>query len=107
MRKIRSIIADRDAFIPRNSYNPHNVRAWLIGNEYGLLAIAYASHEQDALDAAVDADLLDCQLMSDADYLEYDQNGWDDSYIRAGNASEAFWSEDLWITEHTKQEQTT
>jgi hypothetical protein len=76
-------------------------RKYAICNEFGLLAIVYASHEGDALDAAVDANLLDCQRMSDDDYAEYEANGWDDSFICAGNASEPFWSNYLSITDIT------
>jgi hypothetical protein len=35
--------------------------------------------------------------MSDADHAEYNANGWHDSYMYAGNASEPFWTEYLWI----------
>ena len=71
--------------------------AYLIGNEFGLLCVSYANNEQEAIDNAVDDGFLDCQLMSDADYLEYDENGWHDSFICAGNAGEPFWTEYLWI----------
>jgi len=68
-----------------------------ISNEFGLVAIVYADHEQDALDAAVDNNALESELMSPEDYKEYRENGWDDSYILAGNASEPFWAENLSI----------
>ena len=72
-------------------------RAYLIGNEYGLLCVAYGDNEQEAIDNAVDEGFLDSELMSDEDHAEYDSEGWHDSYIYAGNAGEAFWSEYLWI----------
>jgi hypothetical protein len=72
-------------------------KAYLIGHELGLICVSYANNAQDALDYAVDAGYLDCQLMSDSDHAEYDSNGWHDSFIYAGNASEPFWSEYLWI----------
>ena len=31
------------------------------------------------------------------DHAEYNTNGWHDSYMYAGNASEPFWTEYLWI----------
>lgn len=71
---------------------------FVIANEYGPIAIVYADHEQDALDIAVNAGKLDCQAMSDSDYAEYLQNGWDDSFLCAGNASEPFWCEYLDIS---------
>ena len=71
---------------------------FIIFNEYGPIAIVYADHEQDALDIAVDSGNLDCQAMSDSDHTEYVLNGWDDSFICAGDASEPFWSEYLSIS---------
>ena len=69
-----------------------------ISNEFGRIAIVYADHEQDAFDIAVDAGKLDSHKMSEADHTEYSENGWDDSFITAGNASEPFWSEYLSIS---------
>jgi len=71
--------------------------AFLIGNEFGLLCVAYAHHEQDALDYAVDDGYLDSQLMSEEDFAEYESNGWHDSFAHLGNAGEPFWIEYLWI----------
>ena len=71
-------------------------KAFLIGHEYGLICVAYGDCEQDAIDYAVDEGFMDSEKMSDEDYVEYASNGWDDSYITAGNASEAFWCEYLW-----------
>ena len=72
-------------------------KAYAIGHEFGLITIVYADCDQDAIDEAVDRGKLDCMKMSDEDYAEYESNGWDDSYICAGNASEPFWSEHLWL----------
>jgi len=72
-------------------------RAYLIGNEYGLLCVAYGDNEQEAIDNAVNEGFLDSELMSDEDHAEYDSEGWHDSYIYAGDAGEAFWSQYLWI----------
>jgi len=83
-------IANKDGF-------RYGESAYLIGNEFGLICVAYGNNEQEAIDNAVDDSLMDCQLMSDEDHAEYDTNGWHDSYIYAGNASEPFWSEYLWI----------
>ena len=72
-------------------------KAFLIGHEYGLICVSYGDCEQDAIDYAVDEGFMDSEKMSDEDYVEYASNGWDDSYITAGNASEAFWCQYLWI----------
>ena len=72
-------------------------QAYLVGNEFGVLCISYGNNEQESLDNAVDAGFMDCQLMSETDHLEHEANGWQDSYIYAGNSSEPFWSEYLWV----------
>lgn len=71
--------------------------AYLIGNEFGLLCVSYGYDERCALDSAADAGYMDSELMTDADHAEYEANGWHDSFIYAGNASEPFWAERLWI----------
>jgi len=83
-------IANKDGF-------RYGESAYLIGHEFGLICVAYGNNEQEAIDNAVDAGYMDCQLMSDSDHTEYDANGWHDSFIYAGDASEPFWSEYLWI----------
>lgn len=35
-------------------YNPHRVKLWLIGNEYGPIVALWAECEQDALDEMLD-----------------------------------------------------
>lgn len=72
-------------------------KAYLIGHEFGLICVAYANCEQDALDYAVDDGFMDSEKMSDEDYSEHDSEGWHDSFITAGNAGEAFWCNYLWI----------
>ena len=81
----------------QGGYNPHNVRAWVISNQFGILYMVIGECEQTALDAAVDANAMDSEMMSDEDYAEYEREGWDDSYILLGNASEPFWCEYLYI----------
>ena len=61
-------------------YNPHNVRLWLICNEYGALGAVWASHESDALDALIDHNLGGGILIDEADA--------DEDSPRLGNASE-------------------
>lgn len=80
--------------------NPHNVRAWVIvyaGD--GPLGLVIGANETEAIDAAADSGVLDGLLMSPEDHSEYESNGWDDSYMLAGNASEPFWCENLHLFE--------
>jgi hypothetical protein len=79
--------------------NPHNVRAWLVYTEFGERCIVTGANEQEALDNAADSEALDSDMMSDEDYQEYLGKGWEDSYIRLGNASEPFWCEYLGMVE--------
>ena len=73
-----------------NSFNPHNVRAWVIGHEFGSICMIFASHEQDALDDAVDAGMLDCMMAEEQDHD-------DESLTPLGNASELFELTHAWI----------
>jgi hypothetical protein len=77
-------------------------KTYAIGNEYGILAIAYADCAQEALDEALDAGRLDGDLMSPEDYEEAVANGWHDSYMLLGNASEPVWSQYLTVNEITR-----
>lgn len=65
----------------------------------GAVVVGYSA--DDALDNLVDAGGWDHNLMSDEDFAEYSENGWDDSYSHLGNASEPFWTENLHIEEIT------
>ena len=88
-------ILTNNVILPRNidalgSYNPHNVRFWVIGHELGALCAVWASHEQEAFGEACNAGVLDC-LMSE------EQNYDDDSLTALGNASELFDLSHAWI----------
>lgn len=76
------MVCDKDAFIPKGEYNPHNVRPWIISAEFGPVAIVFASNEQEAFDVAVDNHKLDSYLV--------ECNGPDCEHLMAGNASECF-----------------
>jgi hypothetical protein len=76
-------------------------KTYAICNEFGAFAIVYANCEQDAIDSAVDNNMMESQVMSPEDHEEYAANGWDDSYMLAGNASEPFWCEYLSIRDIT------
>lgn len=77
-------------------FNPHNVRLWVIGNEFGALCAVWASHEQDAMDEAVDANLLDSLQIDSADYEAMTQDERDDC-AHLGNASEPFDLTNAWM----------
>ncbi len=72
-----------DVRLPHDGANPHNVRLWVIGNEFGVLCAVWASHEQDALDEACNAGLLS-GLACDEPENEDEQ----DEVTRLGNAGE-------------------
>lgn len=73
-------------------------KAFIIADEHkGAVVVGY--HAQDALDNLVNAGGFNRCRMSDEDFAEYSENGWDDSYTLLGNASEPFWTENLHIEE--------
>ncbi len=70
-------------------YNPHNVRLFVVGNEYGVMGAVWAESESDALDELVDADLGAGILIDEADAEE-------DS-PRLGNAGEPADLDHAWL----------
>ena len=72
-------------------YNPRNIRAWVIGNVYGALALVFAAHDQAALDVATDAGLMGRFAI---DPLEY---GDDVTFL--GSADEPHCLDDCWIAQ--------
>jgi len=48
--------------------NPHNVRLWIICNEFGALGAVWASCEQDALDELIDQGLGNSLLVDSKDF---------------------------------------
>ena len=89
-------IANKDGF-------KYGEQAYIISHEFGTICIAYGNNEGEALDNAVDYGLMNSEMMSKEDYEEYSSKGWDDSYIIAGNASEAIWCEYLHINLASKR----
>lgn len=91
-----ALILCNDVTLPRSIecgvYNPYNVRLWCIGHTYGAVCAVWASHEQDALDAAVDGNMMDCFLAENQDYD-------DENLTPLGNASELFDLSDVWMQE--------
>lgn len=74
---------------PENGYNPHNVRLWVIGHQFGACFAIFASCEQDALDNGVDLNRMDFCLAENQDYD-------DDTLTPLGNASELFDLSTVW-----------
>jgi hypothetical protein len=99
MEPEKSRIANADDYIPTGEFNPHRIRPWAMGNEYGLLAIAYASCEQEAFDEACDADLLKGLALDEATVIERETENEGEGVMRLGNASEPFDSIYAWIRE--------
>ena len=75
-----------------HTFNPYNVKLWVIGNEYGALCAVWGSSEQEALDEAVDAGLLDSLMDEEQDYDNED-------LTPLGNASELFDLNSVWMGE--------
>ena len=75
-----------------HTFNPSHVTLWVIGNEYGALCAVWGSSEQDALDAAVDAGLLDSLMAEEQDYNN-------EALTPLGNASELFDLNSVWMGE--------
>lgn len=81
-------IANIDDCIYRGEYNPNNIRPWLLHDHGFVVAVVFASGEQDALDIAVDENKMDRYLISDKDLPDYGDE--EDGVCRLGNASEPF-----------------
>lgn len=82
--------------LPHDSFNPHNVRLWLIGHEFGAVAAVWADCEQDAWDELVDAGKGDCFLVSEDDQKtadEKEREGW----AHLGNAGEPANLDNAWL----------
>ena len=83
-------------------FNPHNVRMWIIGHAHGDVCAIWASHEQDALDSACDANMLECFLVTDeSDLIEagYYTDEYDGRYTGLGNTGEPHNLDDCWLAE--------
>lgn len=73
-------------------YNPNNVRLWLIMHTFGAVGCVFASHDQEALDNAVDLGMMDHCIADDQDYDN-------EELTSLGNASELFDLSDTWLAE--------
>lgn len=82
-------------------FNPHNVRLWVLGNEYGAMGAVWADCLGDAIDELIDADLAGGILLDEGDCspencgaeMENCEHG------HGGNAGEAYDTDHLWAAE--------
>ena len=85
-------IGDKDVLINNavlpQEFNPHNVRLWIIGHEFGAICAVWASCEQDAFDE-----------MLDAGYEQFlvEETEEDQDYSYLGNAGEPCNLDYAWI----------
>jgi len=90
----REIELDAERVLANNpvfpgEYNPHNVRLWIIGNEFGALGAVWADCKQDAFDTLVDEGLGGGLLIDEKDA--------DEDCDRLGNAGEPANLDNAWI----------
>ena len=78
-----------------HEYNPHSVKLWVIGNEYGATCAVWADCEQGVIDEATDAGLMDAFLVDEEDIEE--ELLEDGFYSHLGNAGELADLSGAWI----------
>lgn len=69
--------------------------AWLIGNEFGALALVWESCEQDALDEAADCGLLKSKSV---DPCREEVDNDDERFSFLGNDDAPYYTEYLWMS---------
>lgn len=79
------------------THDTYDARLWLIGHSHGPVCAIWASCEQDALDAACDANMMECFLVSEDDLKECIDTY--EVYTALGNAGELHNLDDCWIAE--------
>jgi hypothetical protein len=101
-----------DIYLPK-SFNPHNKRLMVIGNEFGALGAVWAESEQEALDVLVDKGLGNSLLVDKTEIEKLNKiisNETDcdtnqeaqaelDSYAHLGNAGELADLSNVWLGE--------
>ena len=90
------IDVDDDAILIGDAEGPNGAAPWVIGHTFGAMCMIWARCEQDALDGAVDAGMMDSCLLEDSD-IETDDDGEEIDVCRLGNASEPFCLSDVWM----------
>lgn len=84
-----------DPVLP-GEYNPHNVRLWIIGHEYGPIVAVWASCEQDAFDEMLDQGYEHFLVQPEDVDPELEE-----TYAYLGNAGEPCDLDYAWIDEVT------
>ena len=79
-------------------FNPHKVRLFVIGNEFGAVGAVWADCEQDALDELVDSGLGDCFLVDEKAVAEMSEEEREE-LAHLGNAGEWANLDYAWIRE--------
>lgn len=79
-------------------YNPHKVKLWVLGNEYGPCGAVWAGDLQDALDELCDQGLAGGLLLDDDFVADMDEEERDALGV-IGNASEPADLTHLWAEE--------
>lgn len=84
-------------------FNPHNVRLWVIGHNFGVVCAVWASSEQEALDEACDNNMMEHCMLSEDEASEYykecDENFSGSRCIPLGNAGEWHNLDDCYMAE--------
>lgn len=75
--------------------HPHSMRAFVIGHEFGAVALVWAPHDSEAFDVACDAGLIECLMIPVEDVTEADH----DCHAALGNAGELHNLDNAWIQE--------
>jgi len=73
-----------NGFSVENSYNPHNIKAYVLAHEHGVFCVAIGSNLQEALDNAVDNNCMDHMRINEPDSADYEH------HCALGNAGELF-----------------
>lgn len=81
--------------LPGSGYSPPS-KMWVIGNEYGAIVAVWAQNAEDAIDEAVNCDTMDSEMVSQEDFDAMSEEERED-LIYAGNASEPFYQNYLWM----------
>lgn len=76
------ILCNEEPILP-GDHHPYKMRLWVIGHEFGAICAVWATNDQDALDNAVNLNMLDCFLAETQDYE-------DENLTPLGNAGELF-----------------
>lgn len=84
-----------DVVLP-GEFNPHNVRLWAIGHEFGAICALWAGCEQDALDELIDQGKGDAFLVPEEEQEEATEEEREE-WTSLGNAGEPCDLTHAWI----------